>query len=948
MVATRRGARESSQTKTNVEQSCPVQATPSTGRRTRSGTPRQAEIPTRRDLAETSGRLQEATRDPQTSALRRCTRASRLHSPEQPCTPAGSTHEADVSDLESSCSVTSDAEPPSSRAACKASREEELSEVESCSSKIRRSTRRRTPNKTWESGSSVVSESEPSAMCSRRSRRLAVTLNYAEDELSEADSCSSLVSEQKTVKRTRSSAVKVANDKADARDSVRAESPKVTRSQRRSARIYTKLQLEESDVSDAESLTLDVLGTAALQSSSRRSARFRKLSPIPFDLREPPESSPTRSRQERKRRTAATDERSCDSEGFESGTDYTIARRRTVKTRSSSSKFAESDSDLTDGQSALGSPVSSRASSGGGRQPRPLPNSTPLTNELHVVLENSTEGQLLHASMLDSTVVAEEADGTLLEDEGGATLTSNEAGGKEVRRPELNGEEVSVQVAVASADHQGEPSPENQEEDVSAVEKMEATEPSTLRITSEDIGRDDIKDDGPHKEASPEVRDLHGDVSGPQEEVQDVEVREVKLEDAKAAQEAIMEDSREEDGERIDEATPEESLPEVTEAPRETSTVSRMEIEEEVEKKEDEPDGEDTRERPGPSVRTEETIASFVTEGMSPKKSSSTDGKATWMTKMVSFVESSEEEEDVSDQEGDDMDDWCGPSKEREKEAAAAQSVDGLFVVDTRPGQELDEDYYTERLTQEELVGAKEAEEEEFVDEEAGTDDDDDCGEAALLTSSRNPLLNEMSSRIDPGVNVRQLGGLYITFDGSKSKPGSGSVHRREKTDQDKVMTKSVMGPDFEKKDSLPPYSESKRALKQKRRVEREKTAGDAWFNMKAPELSSELKGDLKLLKMRAAMDPKRFYKKNDRDGFPKYFQMATVVDNPIDFYHSRIPKRERKRTMVEELLADAEFRSNNKKKFQRIMTEKAAQAQGKNKKYKKNKFHKKSDRVTK
>lgn len=37
--------------------------------------------------------------------------------------------------------------------------------------------------------------------------------------------------------------------------------------------------------------------------------------------------------------------------------------------------------------------------------------------------------------------------------------------------------------------------------------------------------------------------------------------------------------------------------------------------------------------------------------------------------------------------------------------------------------------------------------------------------------------------------------------------------------------------------------------------------------------------------------------------------QVGTVVDNAADFYHSRIPKKERKRTIVEELLADAEFR---------------------------------------
>ena len=37
------------------------------------------------------------------------------------------------------------------------------------------------------------------------------------------------------------------------------------------------------------------------------------------------------------------------------------------------------------------------------------------------------------------------------------------------------------------------------------------------------------------------------------------------------------------------------------------------------------------------------------------------------------------------------------------------------------------------------------------------------------------------------------------------------------------VMKKSVIGPDFEKKDAVPPYSETKRALKLKRRVSLER-----------------------------------------------------------------------------------------------------------------------------
>uniref|UniRef100_A0A8C6ELP5 Fcf2 pre-rRNA processing C-terminal domain-containing protein n=1 Tax=Microcebus murinus TaxID=30608 RepID=A0A8C6ELP5_MICMU len=99
---------------------------------------------------------------------------------------------------------------------------------------------------------------------------------------------------------------------------------------------------------------------------------------------------------------------------------------------------------------------------------------------------------------------------------------------------------------------------------------------------------------------------------------------------------------------------------------------------------------------------------------------------------------------------------------------------------------------------------------------------------------------------------------------------------------------------------------------------------------MKAPEMTDELKNGLKALKMRASMDPNRFCKKNDRDGFPKYFQMRTTVANPADFYHSRIPKKQRKRTIVEELLVDSEFRRYNQRKYSEIMAEKAANSAGK------------------
>ena len=36
---------------------------------------------------------------------------------------------------------------------------------------------------------------------------------------------------------------------------------------------------------------------------------------------------------------------------------------------------------------------------------------------------------------------------------------------------------------------------------------------------------------------------------------------------------------------------------------------------------------------------------------------------------------------------------------------------------------------------------------------------------------------------------------------------------------------------------------------------------------------------------------------------------MAKIIESPADFYSGRIPKKQRKATIVDELLADAEFK---------------------------------------
>lgn len=55
---------------------------------------------------------------------------------------------------------------------------------------------------------------------------------------------------------------------------------------------------------------------------------------------------------------------------------------------------------------------------------------------------------------------------------------------------------------------------------------------------------------------------------------------------------------------------------------------------------------------------------------------------------------------------------------------------------------------------------------------------------------------------------------------------------------------------------------------------EREKTKGANWFNMKAPEMTDELKNELQVIQLRSALDPKHFYKRSEMKSLPKYFEV--------------------------------------------------------------------------
>jgi hypothetical protein len=99
-------------------------------------------------------------------------------------------------------------------------------------------------------------------------------------------------------------------------------------------------------------------------------------------------------------------------------------------------------------------------------------------------------------------------------------------------------------------------------------------------------------------------------------------------------------------------------------------------------------------------------------------------------------------------------------------------------------------------------------------------------------------------------------------------------------------------------------------------------TSGKGWFDMPKPVMTPELTRDLQVLKMRGSIDPTRHYKRADKTS-ATYFQVGTVVEGATEFYSARMTKKERKQTILDELMADSERRHYLKRKALSIQRDK-------------------------
>ena len=113
-------------------------------------------------------------------------------------------------------------------------------------------------------------------------------------------------------------------------------------------------------------------------------------------------------------------------------------------------------------------------------------------------------------------------------------------------------------------------------------------------------------------------------------------------------------------------------------------------------------------------------------------------------------------------------------------------------------------------------------------------------------------------------------------------------------------------------------------SLQKKRKRKTEATdAGKDWYFMKAPEMTPEIKEDLQAIMLRRHLDPKKFYKKNDMNEAPKFFQIGTILNSPDEPVSHRIEKQKRNKPLVEQLLAEDDELNFSRKKWLEVMKSK-------------------------
>lgn len=80
---------------------------------------------------------------------------------------------------------------------------------------------------------------------------------------------------------------------------------------------------------------------------------------------------------------------------------------------------------------------------------------------------------------------------------------------------------------------------------------------------------------------------------------------------------------------------------------------------------------------------------------------------------------------------------------------------------------------------------------------------------------------------------------------------------------------------------------------------------------------------------MRDVLDPKRHYKKDTARAIPEFSQVGTVIPGPTDYFNARMTKKDRKRTLLEDVLETEDATRRFKTKYGEIQAAKTSGKKG-------------------
>ncbi|KAI0081578.1 Fcf2-domain-containing protein [Panus rudis PR-1116 ss-1] len=210
------------------------------------------------------------------------------------------------------------------------------------------------------------------------------------------------------------------------------------------------------------------------------------------------------------------------------------------------------------------------------------------------------------------------------------------------------------------------------------------------------------------------------------------------------------------------------------------------------------------------------------------------------------------------------------------------------------------------------------------------------AGDEVIRLNENGEGEDDITRKPLPTLEPGSLPQPYIEV-GSSKKPRAAKLHDIDSEQAEKVASKKKLPelpapPPELNKDGKPLTKKELKALRKKNRKL-------GWAELPTPSEADlpRLYREVEAMRLRNQLDPKRFYKKEPGEGkglkgLPKQFAIGTIIAEPTPFgtpSGDNLPKSLRKRTLVDELVDDAEAKSYAKKKFKELQTVRGARGRG-------------------